>query len=60
MVAAYVGYKVAGVAGAVEAGAAAIPSFILMLSILPIFDRVKKLVWTKAAMKVSVPRLSDR
>ncbi|HLQ26823.1 MAG TPA: chromate efflux transporter [Acidiferrobacterales bacterium] len=52
MVAAYVGYKVAGLAGAMV-GAAAIflPSFILMLSILPVFDRVRKLVWTKAAMK---------
>jgi chromate transporter len=52
MVAAYVGYKVAGVTGAIV-GAAAIflPSFILMLSILPVFDRVRKLVWTKAAMK---------
>ena len=52
MLAAYVGYKVAGVAGA-AVGAAAIflPSFILMLSILPLFDRVRKLVWTKAALK---------
>jgi chromate transporter len=52
MVAAYVGYKVAGLAGALV-GAAAIflPSFILMLTILPVFDRVRKLVWTKAAMK---------
>lgn len=52
MVAAYVGFKVAGFAGA-GAGAAAIflPSFMLMLSILPLFNRVRKLVWTKAAMK---------
>ncbi|HEV2979503.1 MAG TPA: chromate efflux transporter [Casimicrobiaceae bacterium] len=52
MLAAYVGFKVAGLAGA-AVGAAAIflPSFILMLSILPVFDRVRKLVWTKAAMK---------
>jgi chromate transporter len=52
MLAAYVGYKVAGFAGA-AAGAAAIflPSFMLMLSILPVFNRVRKLVWTKAAMK---------
>jgi chromate transporter len=46
------GYKVAGFVGA-AVGAAAIflPSFIPMLSILPLFDRVRKLVWTKAAMK---------
>lgn len=52
MVAAYVGYKLAGFAGA-AVGAAAIflPSFILMLSILPIFDRVRKLLWMKAALK---------
>lgn len=52
MVAAYVGYKVAGFAGAVV-GATAIflPSFILMLMLLPLFDRVRKLVWTKAALK---------
>ena len=56
MVAAYVGYKVAGVAGA-AVGAAAIflPSFVLMLSILPVFDRVRKLVWTRAAMKGIAP-----
>jgi chromate transporter len=52
MVAAYVGYKLAGFAGA-AVGAAAIflPSFILMLSLLPIFDRVRKLLWMKAALK---------
>jgi chromate transporter len=52
MVAAYVGYKVAGIAGA-AAGAAAIflPSFVLMLSILPAVDRVRTLVWTRAAMR---------
>jgi chromate transporter len=52
MVAAYIGYKVAGLVGALVAAAAIfLPSFILMLSILPVFDRVRKLVWTKAAMK---------
>ena len=52
MVAAYVGYKVLGIAGAVV-GAAAIflPSFLLLLSILPVFNRVRTLVWTKAAMQ---------
>jgi chromate transporter len=52
MVAAYVGYKVAGMAGAVVAAAAIfLPSFILVLSLLPMFERVRTLVWTKAAMK---------
>jgi chromate transporter len=52
MVAAYVGYKLAGVAGA-AVGAAGIflPSFILMLSLLPLFERARELVWTRAAMK---------
>jgi len=52
MVAAYVGYKVAGVAGAAVAAAAAfLPSFILMLAVLPVLDRVRKLAWTRAVMK---------
>ena len=52
MVAAYVGYKVAGVSGAaVAALAILLPSFVLMLSILPVLDRVRRLAWIKAAMK---------
>ncbi len=56
MVSAYVGYKLAGIAGA-AVGAAAIflPAFVLMLSILPAFERARKLVWTKAAMKGIAP-----
>jgi chromate transporter len=56
MVAAYVGYKVAGVAGAVVGGAAAfLPSFVMMLAILPALDRVRKLVWTRAALTGIAP-----
>jgi chromate transporter len=52
MVAAYVGYKVAGVSGAaVAAFAIFLPSFALMLSIVPMLDRVRRLAWIKAAMK---------
>jgi chromate transporter len=52
MVAAYVGYKMAGVAGAAVATASIfLPSFVLMLSILPFFEKVSALQWTKAAMK---------
>lgn len=52
MVSAYVGYKLAGLAGAAAAAAAIfLPAFVLMLSILPAFERARKLVWTKAAMK---------
>lgn len=52
MLAAFVGYKAAGVAGAVVAASAIfLPSFILMLSILPMLDRVRSLAWTRAAMR---------
>ena len=52
MVAAFVGYQVAAVWGALI-GAAAIflPSFILMLSLLPMLERIKKIAWMKAALK---------
>jgi chromate transporter len=56
MVAAYVGYKLSGFAGAVIAAMAIfLPSFILMLSILPAFERVRKLIWAKAALKGIAP-----
>jgi chromate transporter len=56
MVAAYVGYKVAGVAGAaVAAGAAFLPSFVMMLAILPAFDRVRTYTWTRAVLKGMSP-----
>lgn len=52
MVAAYVGFKLAGIAGALVAAAAIfLPSFILMLSLLPMFERVRKIAWMKAAMR---------
>jgi chromate transporter len=52
MVAAYVGYKVLGVGGAAAAAAAAfLPSFALMLAILPVFDRVRNLAWMKAVIQ---------
>jgi chromate transporter len=56
MVGAYVGYKVGGVAGAAVAALAIfLPSFLLMLSILPFLDRVRKLAWVKAAMRGIAP-----
>jgi chromate transporter len=52
IVAAYVGYKIAGLGGAALAAAAIfLPSFVITLPILPIFERVRKLAWTTAAMK---------
>src|SRR5437870_5397918 len=56
MIAAYVGYKVAGIAGAaVAATAAFLPSFIIMLIILPALDRVRKLAWMRSVMKSMGP-----
>ena len=54
--AAFVGYKVAGVAGAaVATGAIFIPSFLLMLSILPWLERFRALKWVRAAMRGVAP-----
>ncbi|PYM22302.1 MAG: hypothetical protein DMD78_14940 [Candidatus Rokuibacteriota bacterium] len=52
MLAAYVGYKVAGLAGAaVAAGAAFLPSFVITLAVLPVLDRVRALAWVRAIME---------
>jgi len=52
MLAAFVGYKLAGAVGALVAAAGIfLPSFILMLSILPWFTRIKQWTWMKAALK---------
>ncbi len=52
MVAAFVGYKLAGVTGALVAALAIfLPSFLLMLSILPWMARIKEWRWMKAALK---------
>lgn len=43
MLAAYVGYKMAGVAGAAVAAAAAfLPSFVIMMAVLPVLDRLRR------------------
>jgi chromate transporter len=56
MLAAYVGYKVLGIGGAVVAAAASfLPSFVLMLGLLPMFERVRTLGWARAAMQGVVP-----
>jgi chromate transporter len=56
MIAAYVGYKLAGLAGAVVAAAAAfLPSFVIMLAILPVLDRVRQMAWMKATMRGMSP-----
>ena len=56
MIAAYVGYKLAGLGGAIVAAAAAfLPSFVIMLAILPVLDRVRQMAWMKAAMRGMSP-----
>jgi len=56
MIAAYVGYKLTGLGGAIVAAAAAfLPSFVIMLAILSGLDRVRQLAWMKAMMKGMAP-----
>jgi chromate transporter len=51
-----VGYKLAGIAGALAAAAAIfLPSFLLMLALLPWFARIKQWQWMRAALKGVVP-----
>jgi chromate transporter len=59
MVTAYVGYKVAGIAGAgIAATASFLPSFLLMLLILPMLDRVRTLGWINATIQGVGPAVS--
>ena len=52
MLAAFVGYQVAGIWGAAVSGLAIfLPSFVMMLSVLPVLDRVKRAGWMGAALK---------
>jgi chromate transporter len=56
MLAAYVGYKAAGLGGAaISACAIFLPAFVVMLSILPALNRFKNVHWIKAAMKGAAP-----
>ncbi|HWR87494.1 MAG TPA: chromate transporter, partial [Acidiferrobacterales bacterium] len=55
-VAAFVGYKLAGIAGALAAAAAIfLPSFLLMLTLLPWLARIKQWLWMRAALRGIVP-----
>jgi len=56
MLAAFIGYKLFGVPGAaVAAGAIFLPSFVMVLSILPLLRRMKDLLWLKAFMRGVAP-----
>ncbi|HET7339841.1 MAG TPA: chromate efflux transporter, partial [Methylomirabilota bacterium] len=50
--AAFVGYRAAGVAGAIVSAAAIfLPSFVLVLAVLPFFERVRAIPWVVGALK---------
>jgi len=52
MLAAFIGFKLKGIAGAtIAAGAIFLPSFLIMLSILPVLTRMRNLTWLKAFMR---------
>lgn len=52
MLAAFIGFKLKGIAGAtIAAGAIFLPSFLMMLTILPLLKRMGNLVWLKAFMR---------
>jgi len=56
MLAAYVGYKLLGIGGAIVAATASfLPSFVLMLGLLPALDRIRNLTWARAVMQGLVP-----
>ncbi len=56
MLAAFIGYKLFGVLGAaVAAGAIFLPSFVMVLSILPLLRRMKDLQWLRAFMRGVAP-----
>lgn len=52
MLAAFIGFKLFGITGAAVAGAAIfLPSFLMMLSILPLLRKMKDLQWLRAFMR---------
>ena len=52
MLAAFIGFKLHGAAGAaIAAGAVFLPSFLMMLSILPLLRRMRNLGWLRAFMR---------
>ncbi len=56
MLAAFVGFKLAGTAGAAVATAAIFfPSFVMILSILPLLQRMQSVAWLQAFMRAVGP-----
>ena len=58
MLAAFIGYHVAGLGGAVVAGVAIfVPSFVLMLSLLPMLEHLERVAWLNAARQGISPAI---
>ena len=58
MLAAFIGYHVAGLGGAVVAGVAIfVPSFVLMLSLLPMLEHLERVAWLTAARQGMSPAI---
>jgi chromate transporter len=58
LLAAFIGYRVAGLHGAVVAGVAIfVPSFVLMLSLLPMLAHLERVAWLKAARQGISPAI---
>jgi len=58
MLAAFIGYHVAGLWGAVVAGVAIfVPSFVLMLSLLPMLEHLERVAWLQAARQGMSPAI---
>src|SRR5215831_2924378 len=56
MLAAFIGYQVAGLKGAIVAGGAIfVPSFVLMLSLLPLLEHLERVAWLHAARQGMSP-----
>jgi len=52
MLAAFIGFKTQGIAGAtIAAGAIFLPSFLMMLTVLPLLKRLGNLTWLRAFMR---------
>jgi chromate transporter len=58
MLAAFIGYHVGGLGGAIVAGVAIfVPSFVLMLSLLPMLEHLERVAWLTAARQGISPAI---
>ena len=58
MISAYIGYKLAGIVGAlVSAACIFAPAFFLVLPLMPVLERFGELAWIKAAIRGITPAI---